>query len=302
MIAATAKHPAHGWVFFFLLLGVGVFWSVRAAASESEDFYTAPAAYQAGDYARAVELFEAMVGGDTPAIRDPVLIQESREYLAAAYVLLGQRALAARQFEDMLRAEPHFERYQLDPTAFPQAVLDVFSEVHQRLVRERQTDEAARARRAQAAEARRREALLRLIDLAEENEVEIAHDRAIAWLPFGAGQFQNGDAALGTFFLTTQALALLTAVVTFSVWVPLDAMRHQYPPVYVDTGALWALHVANWVSLGTLGLSMIAGVVEAHVNFVPSHRERRARTVPPALLEDLDLTVGPGSVGLRLRF
>lgn len=302
MIAATASQLGRSVLLTLGLLGMCALCPVRAEASESEDFNNARVAYHQGDYARAVELFEAMVGGDTPAIRDAILIQESREYLAAAYVLTGRRDLAARQFEDLLRAEVDLERYQLDPTAFPQAVLDVFADVHRRLVRDRQQEQAERARRAQESEARRRDALLRLIDLAEQDELEIAHDPAIAWIPFGAGQFQNGDEALGAFFLAAQSLTLLSAITTFSIWMPLDTLRTSSPHVTVDLGALWGLQVANWASIGAFGLLALAGVIEAHINFVPSHRERRGRTVPPDVLEDLDLTLGPGSVGLRLRF
>lgn len=284
------------------MASVCAFVPARAAATESEDFANARSAYHRGDYSRAVELFEAMVGGPTPAIRDAVLIQESREYLAAAYVLLGQRDRAADQFEALLRAEPDLERYRLDPAAFPQAVLDVFSEVHRRLMRERQEDAENRRRRREAQEARRREATLRLIDLAATDEVVIEHDPALAWVPFGAGQFQNGNSGLGTFFLVAESLSVLTAVATLAVWLPLEDLRNSVPASDVDIGVLRALQLANWASTAAFGVLAVAGIIEALVNYVPSHTVRREREIPTDILENLDLSVGPGTIGLRLRF
>lgn len=301
MIAGTASLRGR-WVLLLAgFLCACVLAPGRAAATESEDFNNARTAYHRGDYPTAVQLFEAMVGGETPAIRDPVLVQESREYLAAAYVLVGQPDLAAAQFLDLLRAEPDPERYRLDPTAFPQAVIDVFAEVHRRIVRSRREAETSRRREAEREEARRREAVLRLIDRAAQDEVVIEHSRALAWVPFGAGQFQNGDEALGAFFLASQSVTFLGALVTMSVWFPLsDVLAPNGAPVFRD--ALQGLQIANWVSAGAFGLLAAIGILEAHINFVPSHRARSEREVPADLLEGLDLSIGPGGVGLRLRF
>src|SRR5690606_33483723 len=100
---------------------------------------------------------------------------------------------------------------------------------------------------------------------------EIAHDPAIAWLPFGAGQFQNGNADLGAFFLATEGITLLAAVVTFSTWVPLEDLRtSRTTPLVIEPGVMRALQVTNWVTLGAFGVLALAGVLEAHINFVPS--------------------------------
>jgi hypothetical protein len=65
---------------------------------------------------------------------------------------------------------------------------------------------------------------------------------------------------------------------------------------------LAGLQVANWASFGLFSVLAGIGIIEAHVNFVPSHRERREREVPPDVLEGLDLSIGPTSIDLRLRF
>jgi hypothetical protein len=255
-----------------------------SAQPAAHAFEQAREAYGRGEYATVVDLLEPMVGGPLPAISDRVLVRESRRYLGAAYVLTGRNPRANEQFE-------------LDAADFPSEVHAVFRMVRERLLEEQRDRATTEAREDAERDRARREALVELLSLAEETELEIAHDPAIAWLPFGAGQFQNGNANLGAFFLATEAITLLGSVVTFATWVPLAD-----PDLRVDLGVLRALQVANWVSVGALGVLMLAGVLEAHINFVPSHRARRQREVPADILEHLDLSVGPGTLGLRLRF
>lgn len=271
--------------------------SAACAQPAAQAFEQAREAYGRGEYAMVVDLLEPMVGGPLPAIQDRVLIRESRRYLGAAYVLTGRNPRADEQFEALLRSlGDDMERYQLDAADFPSEVHAVFRDVRERLLEERRDRETAEARADAARSRARREALLALLTLAEEDEVEIVHDPALAWVPFGAGQFQNGNADLGAFFLVTESITLLGAVGSFAAWVPLQDQGT------VDLGILRALQVANWVSVGALGVLALAGVIEAHINFVPSHRERRRREVPENILEHLDLSVGPGTLGLRLRF
>ncbi len=269
-----------------------------SAQPAAHAFEQAREAYGRGEYATVVDLLEPMVGGPLPAISDRVLVRESRRYLGAAYVLTGRNPRANEQFEALLRSlGDDMDQYQLDAADFPSEVHAVFRMVRERLLEEQRDRATTEAREDAERDRARREALVELLSLAEETELEIAHDPAIAWLPFGAGQFQNGNADLGAFFLATEAITLLGSVVTFATWVPLAD-----PDLRVDLGVLRALQVANWVSVGALGVLMLAGVLEAHINFVPSHRARRQREVPADILEHLDLSVGPGTLGLRLRF
>lgn len=277
-------------------------WAVAssAAATELEDFERARQAYEQHDYRQAVDLFEQMVGGPTPALTNQLLVEECRKYLAAAYVFVGNRDAAAQQFTELLRSRPD---YNFNPAAFPAPVVAVYEEVRDRLARERAEAEAARERQEATRAAARREAQLRLVALAEDRELVLRNDPFLAWLPFGVGQFQNGNTDLGVAFLLSQAVATLGVIGTLAAWVPLnDIHTAQGRLSTIDTGLLRGLQIANWASLGALGVLAVAGIIEAHVSFVPTRTVRQSREVPPELLEQLDLTFGPGSVGLRLRF
>jgi hypothetical protein len=289
-----------------LLAGLLVLAPGTAAATEGEDFRIAREAYDRGEYSRAVALFEPMVGADDPSIDDTILIRESRQYLAAAYVLTGERERAAQQFAWLLRDEGEdFADYRLNPRAFPEAVLRVFNEVRDRLIEEADANRERRDAELLAREQQRREAGLRLVAIAEEDEVEIRHDPAIAWLPFGAGQFQNGNQDLGVFFSVAESIMLATSIGAMSGWIVLndqyqDSLEFRGPAP--DLRLLQALQITNWVAFGAFGAIAVAGIIEAHVNFVPSHRERRRREVPHDVIEQLDLYVGPTSITARVRF
>lgn len=306
MLALKARSRARpARLVAWLLAGACLLAPLRAFATEGEDFQVAREAYTRGEYERAVQLFEPMVGGEAPAIRDDVLIRESRKYLAAAYVLTGQRDLGARQFEFLLRGEgDRLDGYRLDRAAFPHEVLEVFDFVRRELLRQRESQLTAEQRREEEEARRRREAMLRLVDLAQHDEIVVQHDPLIAWIPFGAGQFQNGSTDLGAFFLATESITLLGAVATLSTWLPLNAIREQYGPELspVDASTLRGLQIGNWVSAGAFAALAVVGILEAHINFVPSHTVRRDREVPADALEGLDISVGPASIGLRFRF
>lgn len=275
------------------------------AQTAAESLDQARNAYTRGEFREVVTLLEPIVGGAVPTIHDRILVRESRKYLGAAYVLTGERARAEEQFAELLRDEGDgFATYRLDRATFPSEVTRVFGAVQERLVEAQRDEATARRARELEREAERQEALVTLLSLAQVDEVTIRHDPAIAWIPFGAGQFQNGNEGLGAFFFGAEAASLLSALVTLAIWVPLEDTRTSagITPNPDLIAALRGLQIANVVSFGAFGLLAIAGIFEAHISFVPSHTVRRERDIPADVLERLELSVGPGSVGLRLSF
>lgn len=295
-----------------LASGVG-----RAHADDLEDFDRARQAYEEGDYGAAAALLEHMVGGEVPRVRNHALALESRKYLAATYLFLGRRAEAEEQFVRLLRAEPD---YPLDPAAFPAEVLALFREVKARLVAER---EAEARRRAQAAEAAREAELARMIAereritqleaLAQTETVERVNTRWVAMLPFGAGQFQNGDQRLGYFFLASEVLTFGLGVGSYYAH---EALRHKDTTVTVgeDPSTEQAIvrrakawRMVNWVSTSVFGTLCIVGITDAMVRFQPVVRTTRARPLPESPIEatpgpQVSLRLGLGGGSLRIDF
>lgn len=284
-----------------------------AHASEIDDFQSARAAYDAHDWPRAVLHFEALVGSDPPVLRTPLLINEARKYLAAAYVFVGRRDAARTQFERLLASDPDFD---IDPALFPQEVVELFGSVRDALARERQhAAELAAANAALEAERARARALLAIAD--EEVEARVEASRWIAAVPFGAGQFQNGDEGIGWMFFATETLFGLTSFATLVAhqailgdFTHADAFRDQ---AAIDRAnqLLLGTEVSSWTSASLFAIFAIAGIVEAQVDFRESRTIQTHHAVPDELREGLEEEAPPappapavslGIGGLRLSF
>ena len=279
-----------------------------SAADPSQDFERARDAYTRAQYGEVVDILEPLVTGEIPAIRDDILLQESRKYLGAAYVLTDQVSDGRAQFAALLRSQGvEVAAYRLEPMArFPSRVHEVFRGVQDELVAAAEQLERERQALDTAMNLRRLNAMTALVARAQRDEVEVHHEPAVAFIPFGAGQFQNGNEGLGYAFLILETAFLSTAAISMGAWIPLDAqhaatLRGEVASE-IDLGLLNALIVVNWSSIGAFLATYAIGVIEASVNFVPSHRVSRERELPQEILDNLDIAVGPGSISLRGRF
>jgi tetratricopeptide (TPR) repeat protein len=296
-----------------------LFWHVTGAcADELTEFEHAREAYEGAQYRKAIERFEALVGGDTPRLRSTPLVLESRKYLAASYLFAGKAGEAEAQFESLLRADPG---YQLDPVAFPEEVRQLFDRVRERIDAEQQALQADEAREAEqeaqreAERERLRARVAQLEDIAREEVVRQEHSRWVAMIPFGVGQFQNGHQRLGLTLAITQGIMAATALTSFLLHR--DTVQTELPGAPLPgcpTGDASfcerlnrrerAYRYTNWISTGLLGALVIYGLIDAQLRFVP-HREAtrpRERPAPEALEPEVRMGVGLGSVQLRVEF
>jgi hypothetical protein len=196
----------------------------------------------------------------------------------------------------------------LDPLAFPDEVAQLFSVVKARMAVERAQIEQERSRAAAQQAAQRDEVakqqrakLDRLVALASTEQVEEKHQRWLAVMPFGVGQFQNGHDGLGLVLAVSEGSLLAISLVTFLLH---EDLRNQMPaPDRLDDARLaeTVFRYTNQISLGLFGAIAIAGIVDAQVRFVPSRIYNRSRALPPDI-EELQVSVGPGGLQLRARF
>jgi tetratricopeptide (TPR) repeat protein len=285
---------------------VCVLWSGGARANEFDQFQNARAAYDSLNYELAADLFSGLLEDAAESDQRP-LVLESRKYLAAAYLFLGRVEHGERQLELLLRADPN---YVLDPLAFPREVHAAFARVSERLEREGEELAAERERMAAERDAERladdktrRQRLRRLTELAETERVQHLRSRWIAMLPFGIGQFQNGDDGLGL-ALAVSETALLTAGVTLYV------LHQDLPtnPAAQDEDTVKALEpvyrIGNQVSMALFAVVAVTGIMDAQIRFKESFSEDRKRPLPPDLqhLDRASLSIGPGALSFRYRF
>jgi tetratricopeptide (TPR) repeat protein len=260
-----------------------------ARASEQTDLEKARAAYLARQYDEADARFRAILNPTTGSLRDPVLVTQARMYWGAVLVAKARPEEATALFEKLILADPGFEP---DPLSFPTDVIDLYIDTRARIrdkinAAAQQAARAEAARRAREEEARRRESarIVLLERMAAEEKIIERHSRWVALLPFGVGQFQNGQKTLGWFFLLGESALTLATAVTVPIY--LYDLSNRTAAAAGDTAAArqWVtrgedVFRANLILVGALGFTAAVGVLQAQLTYVPETVEVRRRPIP----------------------
>lgn len=274
-----------------------------AHAGPLEDFLAARERYEAQDWQGAIDGFEPLVGGESPRLESLPLVLEARQYLATAYLFVGREGPAVAQLERLLGEDPS---YQIDAAQFPREVVQLFERVGQRLA-ERREAQAERARLAAEVERLSEENAAMRAELEGERTIEVPRSQWLVQIPFGVGQFENGEEGLGWFFFVTELLAGAGAVATLIAQQALVAAI-QNNGMGVD-GALWervneALSIVEplaWSSSALFGVLVATGLIQANIAFTPT-RTVRVPGRPLPSTPTLTLQLSPAFVGLSGTF
>jgi hypothetical protein len=283
--------------------------ALPVAADELSDFETARRNYDKQNYAKAARGLESLVGGVVPRAANPVVRLEARKYLGATYLFLAKDEAAREQFRLLLEEDSD---YDIDPVAFPEAVVRTFQEVKRETAEDRARKEALEAARQQLERSDEIEELVRqqqriqdLEELASVETVEKVNSRWIAALPFGIGQFQNEDRKLGIMFAVTESAFLAASIATF---IGHNSLRDENPaPEELERARRVekALRIGNWVSVGAFLSFAVAGIIEAEVRFKPVIRTTRERDLsddkPPPQSQGPQLRLQLGLTGGKMR-
>jgi tetratricopeptide (TPR) repeat protein len=240
-----------------------------AAASPAEDLAQARAKFRAGDFQATVALLSPLLY-PTRALADPGELSEAHLMLGVAYFELGRKEDAARQFEEALFIDATLT---LDPLLHSEAAVEFFDARKASLAKQL-TDAADRRRLAEDNE-RYRQAIL------NAREVVIEHrDYWINFMPFGAGQFQNGQRRKGVLFFTTEAVLGGTSMALFTAQMINWGFPLRVPPEDRDT-----VQTLQLFQVGTGGLFFVFaawGIIDALANYQPTIT--RAQNIDPSLL------------------
>jgi TolA-binding protein len=264
----------------------------RAAFAQGRvDVEKARAAYLARNYSEAEERLRALVDPKT-GTKELSLLSQARMYLGAVLLAQGKRGPAVEVFEKMILEDPAFEP---DPLSFPGDVINTFFDVRGQLQEKirQAAQNAARLeaeRRARAEEERRRQEawLAKVKQMATEEKITVRHNRLIAFLPFGAGQFQNGDRVLGWTFLVSEAACVIGTGITVPMYSYArgraeDEARagdlERKAQLYQDRAD--NIRTVNLSFAGAFAAIAITGIVQANLSYVPETVETKKRDLPP---------------------
>lgn len=275
------------------LVAALVLFAASARADELDEFGFARDAFVAGELQVAVARFEDLLARQ--AELSPRVLEASRRYLAAALVALGQADRARELFEQILRANP---TATVDRFFFSADVVRLFEETRQRLEPQLRDIQESR-RRARLAEIERRErARARVMGLLSREDLVVRVPRWLTFVPFGGGQFANGENGLGWFFLAAETTELVFSLAMYGTAI-LIAPQRPFPntPPDESNAALYQTLVGlNVAGLSLLAVTAITGIVQANVAYRPERREVRTRPLPPDL-RNLQISLRSGHAG-----
>lgn len=283
-----------------------------AHADGRAELEKARAAYLARNYTEAEERLRALVDPKT-GLREPGLLSQARMNLGAVLLAQGKKEAASEVFERLILED---STYEPDPLSFPGEVINLYIDLRAQL-RERiraAAENAARLeaeRRArEAAEKKAREQWQKTVEkMASEEIITARHSRLVACLPFGAGQFQNGQPILGWIFLGLESAAVVGTAVTWPMYRYNRTRQKEEidPPNFDKDGKAAAygnraddLQIANWIFAGGFAAVAAIGIVQANLVYKPETIEIKKRDLPPVSKVTPSVGATPGGffVGL----
>ena len=290
-------------------------------AGEQADLAAVQSEFEFGHYREVLERAERRI--DRGGIVEPSLVQWHKLAGLAAFNLKRTEP-AQRHIAALLRIDPDFA---LDPFVYPPPAVAFVEKQRQALAPE--LDRIRAERRAAAAAAKRaaeeRAALAReaeeqrrqIEEMSRQVTVRTVEKRSflVNFVPFGAGQFQQGRVAAGAGFAIAESLLAITSIVAYFAYGSLVDTRTAPPdprfpgaaPI-VETGIpanreeeakVWrALKIG--AGLGFYGV-WAAGVADAIIHHQDTVVTTRVESPPPPPPPPrARIGPGPGTVGAAI--
>jgi hypothetical protein len=279
-----------------------------ARADAAADLEKAHNAYVARQYDEAEMRLRTLLDAKTGTLVDPDKVADARMYLAATLIAEKKGDEANALLEQLLTDRPD---YQPDPLRVSLEAIDALTDARTRIRDKLAALQAEKVRKAQEEKAKveaervnQQIRLAQLEELAGTEIIEHPNSRLLAMVPFGAGQFQNRETALGWTFLLSEGALAIGSGIGAGFWYYYVQQTHAAEgrqdgtaPGY-NSLAQSSSYVGDALFAG-FALVAIIGVVHAQLTFVPEHVETHKRPLPPVTLAP---TIGPGGLGLVGRF
>jgi hypothetical protein len=283
-----------------------------ALPTTREAFDRGRTAFGRAEYERAIEILNPLLYPEVLLDSEGEVVQ-TRRMLGVAYLFENKPEEARREFRKLLELRPD---YRFDPLLDPQRVVDFFNGV---VKEEESTIAKMVARRLQRekelADKRQRDLRLHMSPTIVRYE---RHSFAVNFVPFGAGQFQNGHRRKGWLFFGAEAVLGAVSLGAFATNFGLygltptrkctvDPMGAECPSGAID-------HSQEDTSRRLLGVQVISGgvffavaiwgVIDALVNFQPEVQlpESSGTRVARDRSSGAHLTFSPDGLGAAWQF
>jgi tetratricopeptide (TPR) repeat protein len=249
--------------------------AARAHATPSEDLKAANKSFREGQFDDARRRYGDLLYPPPPKLADQNDLVEAYVNLGVCRLETGDEAGAKEEFEKALQLDPY---RQLDPLLITnKKAIALFDDTKADLRTRAEREKAARAEAEQKENIRK----LRASMIGVQGNTKL-----LIGVPFGVGQFQNGDNRKGAFFLGAGLITFTTSTGIFAYLtnkygiksdkVPLDEgpRVRRLQQIEIGTGiAFWGLWI--W------------GAIDAYRHYKPQVRVKLDESLlPPELREN----------------
>jgi tetratricopeptide (TPR) repeat protein len=244
----------------------------------------ARATFEYGDYPQASKLLSALL--EAGRFESMQMRGEAYRLLGLSLFYQGRKGEAYKAFLEYLYINPDAE---LDPFYVPPAAVAFFEQVKKEAeprlaplrAQKRAELEAQKRLAAEEAERRRQRELeeerKRLAQISPSIERRVVQREFwVTMMPFGIGQFQNGDRKLGIFFATSQ---LVAGAASAGSALLIEQLRDNATGRFDNGGsgvtqyrAAQRLNIVKWVGAGLFYALWSGGAIHAAIHFKPEEQ------------------------------
>lgn len=310
------------WIALALVCGSSPALSQPGGGGADPEIARAKTDFQYGNYAEALKRASERI--DRGNLSDAELI-ELHKYAGLSAFYLKQKPEAQRHLWALLQLEPD---YSLDPFVVPPPAIAFFDALRKERagqldqIREERRRRAERIRETQERERARVEAeqqRRQLEELARQAARVRPQNLAVNFLPFGAGQFQQGRTNVGIIFAATEGVLALTSIAAYFAYdsllreqsITLDERltpdgTYMLSERGIPTNPIDRRHQAivwrnvKYISGGAFWVTYAVGVIDALIH----HKSQLVLAPPPAEQQSSQGAALPAlrSPGMGIRF
>lgn len=248
----------------------------QAAADPASTLKSAIEDFEFGEHGKAAEKLAPLLNPIQLASAEDVIV--ARQYLGACYYLMDQRSRAEAEFAKILALD---SEHKLDPQVFSPALVQFFEDVRSRT--------GLTLKKPPESPPKKAVELPTVVAPPAPAEPPLA----LAFVPFGGGQFNNRQPIRGTAFLVGEVGLFATALATFFMFQDVVA-GHEKPDGTIEftdradadhAQALQTVYLTTfYVGLGVVAL----GIIEALVSY--PGEESAAAVAPSSAASALSLS------------
>jgi hypothetical protein len=197
--------------------------TLALASPTAEEFDRGKTAFGRAEYTRAIDILRPLLYPEIHLDSEGDVVQAHR-MLGVAHLFENQPDEAKREFRKLLELRPD---YHFDPLLDPPRVVEFFNGVRKEEENEIAALEIARKKRDDDVAARKKQETDARCAAQARTITYEKQSNAVNFIPFGAGQFQNGDRGKGWAFLSIEAALGAVSLGAFVTNFSLYGASHQ---------------------------------------------------------------------------